>query len=358
MIGPVFLAIAAAFLRRGAKGLTEDLGRPRILVIRRNRLGDMICTLPLLHALRRNLPTAHIAVACDEAGAPIARACGSVNQTIVLQSQGFHWLRLFRDAKRLQGFDWVIAAKGGFDRRLASLGRLTNGIRRIGFAEKDGGGFAYYTDPVSLPGDAREHQIETQLRLLSPLGITHATQSLDLRLELPESAQNFATNLLSQVPLANGAGLLLINISSTSRLLFRDEDFLELVAQLLTATDLTIGFVAAPAEQAKARDLAGHAKSKRVTAFATPGPLELAALLQRAAIFLTPEGGAAHLAAATDTPAVVLWSEGPFEKWRSRSDRHIFIRAETGEKNIAVERVFAALKSVPAGRSSPEKQAT
>ncbi|HEY0256557.1 MAG TPA: hypothetical protein VGC39_03860, partial [Candidatus Methylacidiphilales bacterium] len=44
---------------------------PRILVIRRNRMGDMICTLPLLHALRKGYPTAHLTVACDPAGAPI-----------------------------------------------------------------------------------------------------------------------------------------------------------------------------------------------------------------------------------------------------------------------------------------------
>ena len=41
---------------------------PRILVIRRNRMGDMIYTLPLLHALRRHFPEAHITVACDPRG--------------------------------------------------------------------------------------------------------------------------------------------------------------------------------------------------------------------------------------------------------------------------------------------------
>ena len=350
MIGRFFLALVGALLRRNAKRPPET-GRPRILVIRRNRMGDMICTLPLLHALRRYFPSAYLVVACDEPGAPIARACAAVNETILLESQGFHWLRLFRDAARLQGFDWVLAAKGGFDRRLAVLTRLTNGLRRVGFEEENGRGFAYYTDPVALPQDTREHQIETQLRLLPPMRMGQESNVVDLHLDLPSRAEDFAAKILGQPPLSAGAGFMLINISSTSRLLFRDEDFLELVARLLVTTDLAIGFVAAPAAQEKAHLLAGRAGSNRVLAIATWDPLELAALLRRATTFLTPEGGAAHLAAAMGTPAVVLWSEGPFEKWRSRSEHHVFIRAETGETNIPLERVLDALESLLAGAS-------
>ena len=35
---------------------------PRILVIRRDNIGDLLCTTPLLHGLRRQFPQAYIAV--------------------------------------------------------------------------------------------------------------------------------------------------------------------------------------------------------------------------------------------------------------------------------------------------------
>ena len=35
---------------------------PRILIIRRDNIGDLICTTPLLHAARRQFPEAYIAV--------------------------------------------------------------------------------------------------------------------------------------------------------------------------------------------------------------------------------------------------------------------------------------------------------
>ena len=43
------------------KGKPAGGGNPRILVIRRDNIGDLVCTLPLFRALRRQLPEAHLA---------------------------------------------------------------------------------------------------------------------------------------------------------------------------------------------------------------------------------------------------------------------------------------------------------
>ena len=333
------LNLAARSLRKRQRQELHS-EKPRILVIRRNRMGDMICTLPLLHALRKKFPTAHLTVACDPAGAPIAQACEAVNEVIILKTSWNRWAAAFRNAARFQNYDYVIAAKGGFDRRLATLTRLTNAPRRIGFESSASRGSAYYTDAVALPDNSNaEHQIETMLRLLQPLGI--ATPAIDLTLFLPQSAREFVEALLNRPPFAN-ARFMLINISSTAPLKFHM--FFTLARRILQASNFVIGFVAAPIDQPKARKLAADLVSNRVVAIATPGPLELAALLERAAFFVTPEGGAAHLAAAMKTPALVLWSEGPFQKWRSRGANHIFVRPESDEITIPQERVWRAIQ--------------
>ncbi len=316
---------------------------PRILVIRRNRMGDMIYTLPLLHALRRHYPQAHLTVACDPAGAAIAQACAAVNEVIVLKRSWLPWLALLKNAARLQDFDWVIAAKGGFDRRLAVLTRLTNAAIRVGFVPRTDRPSDYYTDLVALPENPfDEHQIETLLRLLQPLGVlTVNTYAVNLSLAVPESSRQFAESHLTQFGFTP---IFLINISSTVKLKFREEDFVALITQILASTDFIVGLVAAPADQPRAVELAAQMASGRVLALATPGPLDLAALLQKAVCLFTPEGGAAHLAAAVGTPAVVLWSEGPFKKWHSRGTNHVFVHAEEKEKTVPLERVWQALQ--------------
>ena len=340
------LNFAAASLRVRATDRPGRTGTPRILVIRRNRLGDMIYTVPLFHALRRHNPSAHIAVACDPPGAPIASACPAVNEVITLAPGWNSWQAAYKNAAALQNFDVVIAAKGGFDRRLAMLTRLTNAPTRIGFEPSFGAGLRYFTDPVTLPEKANdEHQIETLMRLLQPTGIVRTTAySIDLSLEVPEASRVFAAQQRSQPPFTDTPGYMLINYSSTVALKFREEDFIALARRILGATNLAIAFVAAPMDQQVAHEVAMSMASKRVIALDTPGPMDLAALMEKALVLFTPEGGAAHLAAAMGTPALVLWSEGPFNKWRSRGERHAYIHAERGEKFVPVDRAWEALQ--------------
>jgi heptosyltransferase-3 len=315
---------------------------PRILVIRRNRMGDMICTLPLLQALRRKFPQSHLTVACDAPGYPIARACSAVNEVVVLKPAWNRWLAIGRNAQSLQGYDWVIAAKAGFDQRLALLARLTNAKRRVGYEAP--GHSSFYTDPVAIPaGLGQMHQIEATLGLLVPLGADAAFDpAVDLKLTLPASAINFADAVLASEPLAGIKQLVLINLSSTTRLKFRNEDFASIAAELGRKPGVGVGLVGLPADQPRARQMAAESGG-RVVAISTPGPLELAALLQRASVFLTAEGGAAHLATTVSAPSVVLWSEGPFEKWHSRAGNHVFLWHENGWPTIRRERVWDAL---------------
>jgi ADP-heptose:LPS heptosyltransferase len=327
---------------------------PRILVIRRNRMGDMIYTLPLLHSLRRHFPKAHISVACDLPGEPIALACPAVNDVIVL-ARGWNPIQAsFKNAAFLQDYDWVIAAKGGFDSRLARLTRLTNAAIRIGFVHDVKQASPYYTDPVAPPAHAEEeHQIETLLRLLAPLGLKKMTAfAINLTLEVPAEARAFAEEILSKPPFTTSSHYMLINISSTAKLKFREEDFISLSKRILNLTDLAIGLVAAPADQQKAREIAMCMGSKRIDAIETPGAMELAALIEEADFLFTPEGGAAHLAAAMKRPALVMWSEGPFAKWHSRHERHAFVQPLPHETNIPLDRVWEAMQPFLAMKKS------
>jgi ADP-heptose:LPS heptosyltransferase len=331
---------------------------PRILVIRRNRMGDMIYTLPLLQALRRHFPQAHICVVCDPMGAPIAQACDAVNEVLVLEPGWNSWQAAIKNAYHLQNYDWVIAAKGGFDRRLAVLARLTNAAVRIGFERIGRSPSAYYTDPVPIPTDAPdEHQIETLLRLLKPMGLIKPTSySGDLNLRVPEQAREFVEEILAEPPFAPHPRYMVINFSSTVPLKFREEDFIALMRRVLNATDLAMALVGAPLDQQKVQEIADCMGSKRIVAIQTPGPIKLAALLDRASVLFTPEGGAAHLAAAMGTAALVLWSEGPFKKWYSRGRNHAYVHAEPGEKVIPLERVWAALQPFLGPGKEPDEQ--
>ncbi len=319
---------------------------PRILCLTRGGISDMLLTLSLFHALRRHFPTAQLTVACDAGSGAIALACEAVNDVIVLETNWNAWTAAYKNAARLHDHDWVIASHAGLNRQLGLLTRFTNGSIRIGFDRHADRSSAYFTDPVALPADANdEHQIETLLRLLKPVGLVKSTaQSVNLDLHVPDASRDFAFETLAGPPFVAARQFMLINLSSTVPVKFREQDFIALSRQILGSTDLAIGLISTPADQQRVHEIAFCMGSPRIIAVEVPTPLDLAALLQKASFLLTPEADAAHLAAAVGTPALVLWSGNSFKKCHSRGRKHEFVHAQTGEATIPLERVWQALQ--------------
>jgi ADP-heptose:LPS heptosyltransferase len=326
---------------------------PSILVIRRNRMGDMICTLPLVGNLKRHFPKCRITVACDTLGEPIARSCPVVDDVVVLKNGGpfGRWGAIIADARRLQNFDWVIGVKGGFDLKLACLVRWTNAPVRVGFPNSSRRtdlkkAELYYTDVAELPDDPySEHQIDTQLRLLERMGIPNPTKEFNLN--IPLTSLSLADKVLLQPPFTNTEGthpFILLNVSSTVKVSYTKQDLLKVIKRTLERTNLAIGIVSSPKDAPIGRALASDAGSPRVASLATPNPLDLAAYLRRSSGFITPEGGAAHLSACVGTPTVVLWSEGPFAKWRSQSSKHVFVQPKGPMGKLTFEQIWQAVE--------------
>jgi ADP-heptose:LPS heptosyltransferase len=336
-----------------AGSLREPLtGRPEsFLVIRRNRMGDMICTVPLLHALRREFPQARITVACDPEGEPIARACPAVTDVYVM----CHGLKLYsnlKNARQLQGHDATLAVKVGFDRRLASLARMTQSPLRIGFERMLPKQSSLYYTHALPPPLTPAHQIESCLRLLRPLGIVQP--EVDLTLRLPDAAMDFAGYELQNRHYKNHAFFAVINISSTQPLKWPMKNFKELAQRLCTEQNALVALASTPADRERASRVANEIGSPSVFVPETASVLELAALIRSAAFVFTPEGGVGHLAAAFDRPALIFWSGGPFNKWNTRGAHHRNIRADLAKKTISVDEVWDELTThfLPIGQST------
>ncbi len=339
----MFVSLLARLLHlRRSKPAPPD--SPAILVIRRNRMGDMICTLPLFKAIRAKFPKCRLVVACDGPGAPIARACPHVDAVIVLTQKSLtgRYPALIHDALRLQGFDIAIAVKGGFDYRLACLVRLSNAYQRIGFAldrKTESVAFAkkFYTHALLLPETiASDHQVETQHRLLEPLGISDAPG--DPELPIPQESRDYADAILRQPPFVDSRGqrqpFVLINLACNRVYPLTDPELITFIQRILNETPYLIGLVSGPVRTPACISLLEKIASPRVIAVETPRVLDLAGFLIHATGFVAPEGGTTHLSALTNTPAIVLWSEGNFNKWRSRCTRHSYVTPAPPRRHI------------------------
>ena len=307
----------------------------RIAIIRRNRLGDLICTLPLIHTLRTRFPQSDILLVSDEAGCEVARWSGEVNRVSLFKSAFPKFLNPWFNKRTFQGCDLVIAAKGGFDRGLAKVVRASEVAIRIGFdpcSPSD-----YYTHPIPLP--EYEHQIKTLFRLLLPLGIMEPS---DYRFDL--SIPSIDSRLFDWES-GEEKKRLLLTLTCNRGQYWPVDSYLDCIDRLLALGNTKIGVMKRP-EDLFSVDLDQRLRSRGVVIFEPMNLAVVANLLKSADGFITPEGGLAHLAACTGTATIVLWRpDGVIQKWGSTAKRHLDLQPSCGIENLSVEEMMKQIEN-------------
>ncbi len=299
----------------------------RIAIIRRNRLGDMICTLPLIHALRNRFPQTEILVVSDSAGCELARWSPEVSQVHLFKNFFLKFLNPWMNKSSLKGADLVIAAKGGFDRGVAKVVCASGSPIRIGFDPHSPS--AYYSHPIPLPD--YEHQIKTLFRLLLPLGIEEP-QEYCFNLTIPSVDSSF---------LNWGCGSdkkkILITLTCNRGQYWPLENYFQLIDRLEKMGGIQVGVMKRP-EETLSMEITERLRSKGVALFEPSSLAVVANLLKSADGFISPEGGLVHLAACTETPTVVLWRpDGVIQKWGSKSKTHLDLQPSCGIENLSVD---------------------
>src|SRR5215216_3500921 len=117
-----------------------------ILLIRLRLVGDVVFTTPIVRALRRRFPDAHITYLVEPAAAPVIAGSPCLDEVLVAPRRR-GWLRPIDDLRlalklRRNSYDLVINLHGG--PRASWLSWATRARRRIGYVMR---GFRWlYTD--------------------------------------------------------------------------------------------------------------------------------------------------------------------------------------------------------------------
>ncbi len=185
----------------------------RILVVKRDKIGDLLLATPMLRVLRTALPGSRIEVLASDYGAWVlagnrdvdrvwayrrARTSAGVSLAGAL-SQAALWLRL-----RAANFDVAIAANGEDSPRATRRALLAGAKRTIAYAASPRRGL---TD--ALPPPAAGHERDRLIALLAPLGIAAPAEAPLPVYEPPAAWLDGAREWLAQRSLAPGGYLVL-----------------------------------------------------------------------------------------------------------------------------------------------------
>jgi len=307
----------------------------RILVLRLERIGDLLMTLGALEAVRTRAPAAKIHLVVGSWNEAIARLVPAVDSIetldvpwLVRHGAGASMRRLVRQAWswRARGFD--VALNFEPDIRSNLLLALSGAPRRVGFSSAGGGAFLT-TGLVYEPG---HHTAANALRVVdAALPSNDAIPSAGSfpRLAVPDTARQEASRLLEHVDPSRP----LVGLHASGGREIK-QWHMERFAEVATRLARELGAVIVLTGAAADRPLID-----RITALLDPdvrvldaaGSIEMpvfAALVERLRLFVTCDTGPMHLAAAVGTQVVALFGPSDPARYGPLSDRAVVMTAD------------------------------
>jgi heptosyltransferase-3 len=284
----------------------------RVLVVRLRSIGDTVLATPSLFALRRFLPNARIDILLEDWVAPVLDGSDLVDHVITVADSGSSRLRTARELRR-RNYDVAFNFHGGTTATF--FVRASGAPHRIGFSH-----YQYpflYNHLLSSAKDfwqqEKVHSAEQQLALIGSVGVPVNDRPRS-RLVI---ADNGRTTRVSEWH-ERGPYAVLHPGTAFFTKQWSPEDFAR-TADRLAQRGLSVVAVGSK-DEAEILERLRNAANVPVTALSDLTLPEMTALASKARVFVGNDSGIAHIAAAVDTPSVVIFGSSNRDHWRPWTD--------------------------------------
>lgn len=321
-----------------AADLRLDAGdRPRFLLIRRDNIGDLVCTTPAILALRREFPGAKIDLLVNGYNADAVVGLPELDTVHVYYKSKhghfrrawqshLHAMNVFRRIRR-ERYDVAIGVCGQFNRTTARFTLFTGAKHRIGYGSSSSarplGERLCYTRLLDPPApDCGAHEVELSYRLLAPLGIHDAPGPMKLVVR-PDCRSEVRALLAARNAADSVVALHISSRKPENRWL--PENFIELarrVSRREPGTKFLVLWAPGdasnpyhPGDDAEARKI-GAALQHLAIPYRTDTLPQLIAAMDACKAVVCGDGGAMHIAAALQRPVVAVFGSSSASRWR------------------------------------------
>jgi ADP-heptose:LPS heptosyltransferase len=304
----------------------------RILLLRIERIGDLLMTLDAIADVVSAAPSAAIDLVVGSWNESLARAIPGIRRVETLDAawlaRGEHGAglpALLRHARSWRAGHYDLAINFEPDIRSQLLLASSGAARIAGFSS---GGGAPLLD-VAIPFDPQAHTSDNARRLVAAaLGVSSCSrsESAAVRIEIPGDARERARELLGE----HRAPLVGVHASGGREIKqWPVERVADVAVRLGRELGATIVLTGNSADKPLVDALRGRLGSIRaVDVSGAIDLLTLAAVLARLDVFLTGDTGPMHLAAAVGTPVVGVFGPSDPSRYAPRGGRHRIVRID------------------------------
>ncbi len=295
---------------------------PRLLVIRRNNLGDAVCVLPWLQGLREANPELLIDVITSPYASVIFKRSSVIREVVsipevylgtalgVLLHPALRWL------KSQQPYDYVVNA-GGFSDKASILAYLAPGKKKIGTVSGKGKFIDKVWDVPVLPVRDGRHQVMK----IAYVGEQGGVGVNDLPPPVLFKNNDLNTNRIALCPLVNRLA---------SR--WKDKHWLGLEAELLQQ-GLPVVWLGMRPDKGRGDLIAPRSTDEFLDEVSKSG------------LVICSEGGTSHVAPAFGVPTIVLSGVLIRDTWCPWSALAVVLEQEGNVDGIAINDVLRQVES-------------
>jgi heptosyltransferase I len=293
-----------------------DVPLRRVCIVMMSAVGDAVHVLPVINALKRHSPGAHITWILQPGPAALVRGHRSVDEILIFdRSKGIRAFAEIRRALASRDFDLVINLQVYFKAGIVT--QFTRAQVKLGFDRARARDFNWLFTTHRIPPHEPQHVQDQYFEFLTALGVPHEPVEWDLGPRPDERAWQHEFFSRFDRPTAS-----LVVATSKPQKDWLPERWAQVVDALWHDFDLQPVLVGGRsarelhAEQA----IMQHARQRPHSALGS-GLRNLVGILDGSALVLSPDTGPLHMAVALDRPVVSLLGytnpkrTGPYRKF-------------------------------------------
>lgn len=332
----------------------------KILVIRTDNIGDLVCTTPIFTALRKHYPDAFIAAFVNSYNAPVLENNTDVD-FIYIYTKGSHaknifyayWKKILLISRlRKENFDYIILASTKMRAGTIKLARLLNAKNIIGYVDLKNPLSKYINKPVLYSKLEAGHEVEDTFKLLQQLNIFEVPPLLKV---FPKPA--LVTKMKEKFSCLQNVMPIGLHISARQiKKQWPEDSFIALIKSLWSRYQVPLLLFWSPGVESNPMHPGDDKKATTILEACRDIPIfpcethtlsELIAALSLTQAVICSDGGAMHIAAALRRPMVCFFESGKAKQWHPWGTEYALLQTEgVGVSDISVSEVLTAYEKL------------
>ena len=308
-----------------------DLTNKKILLVRNDNVGDLVCTTPAIEALRKKYPRNQIDIVVNSYNYCAIDKNPFVDKIYCYTKPkhkkrfldklkaGLGKLKILIDVFK-ENYDVVVVFRSGYSRSAELFSNITSATYKVGVKNPKGkDNFNIHT-----PVDNAKHEVEFCFDCLKEFGVVYDNEKTFFHIssEYTEKYKNYKNYIL-------------FHISSRIEANRYDIDRFKAIIEKLDIKTILITAEPNDFDNAKLLD-----KQTKVTFIQTHSLEDLCGIIKNIKLFITLDGGAMHIAPALGVKTISISGETNMDKWHPWGYKDLVIQDESKvANNISPEKI-------------------